>query len=248
MVGVVTTAADFHVTDLRALEALLDHREPAPTPFTFEGSIRPCIARLSITLSRPLTFFQAIEATSLASQAQGDASSSNPEDDETGIWSHQLPSRLLIQLPRLRKLHVWLDHNRLDYWSVVNERAILAPMEALKTSSPGLELVCVLPKLHPQIEDRQRHYLPGDEEEESSSRRLEIRRILRQRERILENANTGDRYIISTQDFPHLVGDPSFYYMSMAELEEFERRLWHAGVNVQQLAGFMYRGSRYLPD
>lgn len=193
-------------------------------------------------MSLPLAFFQAIEAASLASQAQDRALSSHPEDDDVGTWSH-LPSRLLIQLPQLRHLHVWLDHNGRDYWSVVHERAILAPMEALKTSNPGLELVCVLPKVHPRIEDRQRHYLPGGEEEESSSSRLEIHRVLRQRYRVLYSANTGDMRVTWMQDFPHIVGNPVFDDMSLAEKEEFEGRMWRAGLDVQaQFAGRWYIG------
>jgi hypothetical protein len=208
-----------------------------PVPFSFEGSICPYISRLSITLSLPLPFFQAIAASPSSDQ---DRAPSNLEDD-LSTWSH-IASRLLIQLPRLRKLHIWLDHNGKEYWSVVNERAILAPIEALKTSNPGLKLVCVLPKVHPRIEDRQRHYL-GDEDNtgnsEESSSRLEIHRILRQRYRVVERS-TGYKYVIYAQDFPHILDNPLCDCMSLAEKEEFEGTMWRAGENVDQFfSGFI---------
>jgi len=108
-------------------------------------------------------------------------------------------------------------------------------MEDLKTSNPTLELVCALPKVHPQIEDRQRHYLPADEKEESlPSSRLEIHRFLRQRYRVVGNAETGDQYIAYAQDFPHFVGHPIFDDMTLAEKERVEGAIWRAGVDVDR--------------
>ena len=197
-------------------------------------------------MSLPLGFFQAIEAASLPSQDQDRASSSSSskqeDNDDVRTWSHLLPSRLLVQLPQLRKLQVWLDHNGKDYWSVVNERVVLAPMEALKTINPELELVCALPKVHPKVEDRQRHYLPGDEEDESfSSSRLEFHRFLRQRYRVLEDAITGDQRIIYVTDFPHIVGNPNFDNWSLAEKESMESAMWRSGTDVDRLLGMSLR-------
>ncbi|KAK4113247.1 hypothetical protein N656DRAFT_778773 [Canariomyces notabilis] len=235
LVEEATTGTDFHVTDLRTLKAMLDHRAPAPAPYSFEGSICPCISKLSITLSLPLAFFQAIEAVVYRASPDWEiASTSDIEDNSVGTWLH-LHSRLLIQLPKLRKLRVWLDHNNDSYWSVVDERAILAPMEALRTSNPSLELVCVLPKLHPRIEDRQRHYLSVDvDEEEESPSRLVVHRFMRQRYRVVEDRDTGDKTVTIVPDFPVLYKHPLFDGRPLLDVEDYERALWRSGLDVRQ--------------
>ena len=229
-----TTSTDFHVGDLPTLNALLGHGEAAHAAFRFEGSICPRITRLSITLSLPLAFFQAIEAAALASEDQGDVSPSNPEEDDVSTWS-RIASSLLVRFPKIRKLRVWLDHNGKDYWSVVNERAILASVETLKTSNPGLEVLCLLPKVHPGIEDPQRHYLSGREEEETSSTGLDIHRVLRQRYRVV-TTGAGTKYVTYVKDFPHTLGNPVFDNMSLAEKEKFEGRFWRRGVDVDRMS------------
>jgi hypothetical protein len=213
---------------------MVDHRVPAPAPYSFEGSICPRISKLSITLSLPLAFFQAIEAAYRASPDREIGSSAGIEDDSVGTWLH-LHSRLLIQLPKLRKLRVWLDHNVDRYWSVVDERAILGPMEVLRTSNPALELVCVLPNPHPRIEDRQRHYLPVDvDEEEESSSHLVVHRVLRQRYRVVEDRDTGDKTITLVSDFPVLFKHRLFEKWPLADVENYERALWRTGLDVRQ--------------
>lgn len=201
MVEVVTTATDFHITDLRTLEAMLLHTEPSPARFSFEGSVCSRLASLSITLSQPLAFFQAIEAASSTSQ-NGDSSNLGEQGDHDVTPWFYLPSRPLIQLPRLRKLHAWLDHNGRESWSVVNERAILAPIEALKTNNPRLEVVCVLPKVHSTFEDRQRHYVAEDTEAESSAARVEVHRALRQVYRVVDSDQPGGGQVIVAEDIP----------------------------------------------
>lgn len=240
----VTTENDFYITDLRVLNASIDNKEPRPAPFSFEGSILPRIASLSITLSQPLQFFKAIETNSLvARENQGHASSSKPEGNSyLSIWS-QLSSRPLIQLPHLRKFHMWLDHYGEVNWSMVNERVIPALMEALKTRKPKLKLVCALPKVHPRIEGPQRHYLPGKEDEEAaggeeSSSPLWLHRTPRQRHRVVgESGNLNNRWITYVQDFPHSFGDPLFYEgRSRAEREELEAFAWRRGVDIVALS------------
>ena len=135
-------------------------------------------------------------------------------------------------MPWLRNLHIWLDHNgpSNEYWSVVNERAILAPMEAIKTThNPDLKLVCFLPNLHPEIENRQRHYLPGEREEENPPSQLEIHRLLRQRYRVLEHTDirgirgTCPKHVRYYEDFPPLIGNPAFNAVSLAEYWGMQR-------------------------
>lgn len=163
----------------------MDDRQPAPVPFSFKGSIHPRIASLSIFMSLPLEFFEAVEAASPArDQNESSPSASGPEDD-VDTWL-ALPTHLPTQLPSLRKLQIWLNHNDKNSWSAVNERAMLAPIEEIKAGNPDIELVCVLPKGQGYIEDKQ-----GVNKEKESCSRLEIYRILPQRYRV---SGLGCRY------------------------------------------------------
>ncbi|KAK0649844.1 hypothetical protein B0T16DRAFT_492379 [Cercophora newfieldiana] len=196
LIGEVTTTADFHVADLRTLESLLETAGLPVTEFGLGALNCARINSLAITLSQPLAFFEAIEKF-----CSTDTSSSFDSEHESDIafWT-RLPSILPARLPCLRKLQIWLDHIGSEYWSVVNEREILGPLEAVATSKSALELVWILPKVHPSIEDRQRHYLPGDEEQQGqSSSRLEIQRSLRQRYRVFKKDRTGEEYMDSIQ-------------------------------------------------
>lgn len=233
------TTTDFHVTDMRTLGALLAETELSPPPFSFEGSICPRITGLSIVLSQPLAFFRAIETISTPSYDHQDG----PPPDlqyvgDVRVWP-DLPSRLLVQLRGLGRLHIWLDHNGKENWSVVNERAILAPVEALTTRSPEFQMVFILPKAHPWIEDPQRHYLSGHEGGEGSSSRLQVRRFLRQRYRI------EDDRVIYVRDFPHSYGKVSLGDMSPAERERLEAEGWRAGVDVNKQMT-LERGRKWL--
>ncbi|KAK0744034.1 hypothetical protein B0T18DRAFT_195007 [Schizothecium vesticola] len=187
----VTATTDFHVADLQTLQLLVENSGLPHAPFSLEALNRSKITRLSITLIQRLKFFQTMSNICRASQKdqdQEDASklssnskgNLNPEDNSNISFWPRLPSVLPTHLPGLRKFHLWLDYNRVCYWSVVNERSILAPVEALGTANPQLELVCVLPRVHPPIENRRRHYLPDDADQEGPARsRLKIHRIIR---------------------------------------------------------------------
>ncbi|KAH8908291.1 hypothetical protein BR93DRAFT_925412 [Coniochaeta sp. PMI_546] len=228
LVNRVMTTTDFHVTDMQTLGALLAETELSPPPpFSFEGSICPRIVGLSIVLSQPLAFFQAIETISTSSHDhQENRPPPNPQYvGDIRVWS-DLPSRLLAQPHGLRRLHIWLDHTGEENWSVVNERAILGPVEALTTRIPELQLVFLLPKAHPRIEDPQRHYLSGHRGGEGSSSRLQVRRFLRQRYRV------EDDRVIYVRDFPHSYGKNYPSAIPPAERERVEAEGWRAGVDV----------------
>lgn len=243
----VAAMTDFHIADLQTLRLFVEDSGPPRTLFSLEALDHSRITKLSITLSQHLKFFNSISKAcrkskedegheSTPSSNSGDSPKCNSGDID--FWV-RLPSTLPTHLPSLRKLHVWLDHNDGPYWSSVNERSILTPMEALKTANPQLELVCVLPRVHPRVESSQRHYLPGDAEQQGPDPlqdKLEIHRILRQRYRVFRDicstTSTENGRVQYVEDFPHLHGLTLFSGMSRAEREQFEADGWRRGVNV----------------
>ncbi|KAK4446421.1 hypothetical protein QBC34DRAFT_356803 [Podospora aff. communis PSN243] len=247
LIGEAMVMAEFHIAGLRTLKALLEVEEPSADDFDVDYFIRSRIRNLSITLRAPLAFFNDIEKSRYTSQqVQGHSSSSSLKDEgDVAFWS-RVPSILLPRAPHLRRLQLWLDHDGEEYWSVVNEREILGPMETLATSNPSLNLVCILPKAHPAIEDRQRHFLPEDEEHHGqSSSGFEIRRILRQRYRVLMSDVLGREYMEYVIDFPHTHPRSSLFPTTPRdELEQHEAAGWRRGINVIRAAA-VSRGFRY---
>jgi hypothetical protein len=53
----------------------------------------------------------------------------NNDDAEAVAWERL--SSTLAHLPALRTLRVWLDRSESDYWTTVDESAILAPLRPL---------------------------------------------------------------------------------------------------------------------
>ncbi|KAK4447188.1 hypothetical protein QBC34DRAFT_440199 [Podospora aff. communis PSN243] len=215
IVTVVIPAIEFFVTDLRTLSIMLG-RGPVAPPFSFVTSFCPRITKLSITLSTPLSLFKAVEAVVTSesrpqddekpqdgeAETSHDAMDTLTQSDEVDIWTWLLPSHLFTHLPQLQKLAIYLDHTspkRTDRWGVVNERAFLAPILALKTANPDLELVCALPKIHPWLEDGERQFLPHDHEWPPS--RLGICRYLRTHCRILRGPD-GQVSLKHNTDWP----------------------------------------------
>ncbi|KAK1836826.1 hypothetical protein QBC39DRAFT_337417 [Podospora conica] len=243
LVDDVTATTDFHVADLRTLRRFVENTARPHTLFGFEALDRSRISMLSITISQDLAFFQAMSklCKKIKKAKSQDGASKPSPNTKSGrnikFWPC-LPSALPAHLPALRKFHLWLDHNCFKYWSAVNERAILAPVEDLGMANPELELICVLPRVHPKIENSQRHYLPDDGVNEApTSSQLRIRRILRQRYRVfLRSGEPGNDLIRSVDDFPHTYShtDPGGWFgdMARAEREEYEASGWRRGVNV----------------
>jgi len=268
----VTTMTEFHVNDLHTLKALRDVQSIPNFP-SFESSIRPRISKLSVEMSRPLTFFRCLESGTCMSYIWDppiqDFSSSTflfrmsmtpyptsitsgpPED--LAPW-RELPAWLLVKLPELRKLQIWLDHSNRTNWTVVNERAILKPIAALKSNVPELEVVCLLPKLNPRIQSSERHYIrwmPGfvsDEVKEHEMKEdevkdevkedkvggppnFELHRVLRQRMRV-RTFNMGRQAIKTDWDFPFTFGLYEIGGMTVAEAEREEERMLKLGLEI----------------
>ncbi|KAK0617750.1 hypothetical protein B0T14DRAFT_525779 [Immersiella caudata] len=243
IVTVVIPMMDFHVTDFRTLGFMLG-RGPIAPPFTFVTSITPRITKLLITLNCPLALFKAVENSSRpkdkeqkrqddrVGSSQDPSTSSTAFGDEVEVWTRLLPWRLFGHLPQIEKLALWLDHTSQDGWGVVNERAFLAPLQALKAGNPTLDIACALPKLHPRLEDREQHYLPEDEGHEWPAWRLGIFRYLRIRYRVLEK--NGRMRSTRVSDFPEWLDMEKYLGSSLENapvwrLERFERTLWEHG-------------------
>jgi hypothetical protein len=179
----MTRLVCFNVTDLDTLDALLETSGVSPSgpspsaPFSLKNSLLPHITKLDITLRLPLPIFQALDGLNAAK----DGSFTSVFKDDLKIWSGISPR--IAQLKELQILRIWLDHSNKAYWSVVNERAVLSQLAPL-ASIPHLDLSFDLPKLHPQLEDSERHFV-GEENTTNSSFEslspLKIRRRLRQR-------------------------------------------------------------------
>ncbi|KAK4449023.1 hypothetical protein QBC34DRAFT_464318 [Podospora aff. communis PSN243] len=142
-------------------------RQRLPSPYRFENAIWSRTTRLSITSRRPFSFFRAAERAvdpsfTLVDKNSGSDpaqihNSMNTTDANTWV---EIPSRILHELPDLRRFHIWLDYLVPMKWSVFNERAVLAPAKALKRARPELEVVCSLPDLSPKEAERHAQYLP----------------------------------------------------------------------------------------
>lgn len=230
----------FHVTDLQTLDAILDVAVappaiPSPSiPFGFKNAFLPCVTKLDITLRLPQAFFKALEE----SNASIEESNSPVLDDDLKIWSGL--SRRISKLKALRSLRIWLDHVNKPYWSVVNERAVLSQFEPLASNS-DLDMCFELPKLHPQLENPQRHYIADKTAIDSSFTSvspLKIRRILRQRYQS-EKSGIGHYQTIYAQDFPHCVGHPVSKDWSFATMEQWEGDMWRAGEDVKYLLSLL---------
>lgn len=224
----MTELVCFNVTDLPTLDVLLEISGASPSsPFGFKNSFFPYVTKLDISLRLPLPFFNALDS----SHEIKDGSSTPVIEDALKTWS-RLSSRI-TQLKELHSIRICLDHTSKPYWSVVNERAVLSQFEPLASNS-DLDLVFVLPKLHPSLEDPQRHYI---EEKNTTDRsfaslsQFKIRRILRQRRQSKKNC-LGHYQVIYAEDFPHLLGHPGVRHRSLLWVEEVERAMWRAGQDV----------------
>ncbi|ORY05819.1 hypothetical protein BCR34DRAFT_571757 [Clohesyomyces aquaticus] len=89
---------------------------------------------------------------------------------------------LLACLPKLRRLRIWLDHDKPYFWSLVNERTSLSLLKPHR-ENPELEISFNLPKLNPTLESALRHLTEGISSPRGTitvtrRRRQETRRVL----------------------------------------------------------------------
>ncbi|KAF2116813.1 hypothetical protein BDV96DRAFT_598659 [Lophiotrema nucula] len=206
----LTHTAIVEVVDLITLDHL-----------SYEKSILPFpgppldVTQLSITLRLPLEFSDALE---------------NPEDTTVvkpelakalKIW-RQLGTTISL-LENLRALQIWLDHDEPGTWSVVNERAVLAPFTPIFRNT-HLTTTQSLPKLHPKFEKEQRHFV------HESQAPCQLQRRLRRRVHTWETVN-GREIPVLKADFPF---SWDIYDKSIEETEAQERVDWMNGIDVEK--------------
>lgn len=242
-----------NVTDLDTLQVLLQKTDELDNglnyPWSLWESIFPGIQKLNVTLRLPLAFYRALEEDEvLVSEAGHDLSAGSATYATwAGLWS------AICQLQRLRSLHIWLDHDDKSSWSVVKERlalhrviAILAAHMQARSGEENLmhmDITFNLPKLHPRIARPDTHFV-----QESAPPPFIIERRIRQRN-FCEEGPGGNLSVIYNPDFPIMCDLPDFLdldingepnmngepRMTLLEVEEFERKLWEEGTDVEQL-------------
>ncbi|KAL2204071.1 hypothetical protein CC79DRAFT_1112604 [Sarocladium strictum] len=245
----VAAEADFHIVDVQTLMILGDmspsHDQNGmdDSNLGLQTSIVHRIQKLSLTLSRPLAFFQAHESSSLLGTAHSSSDLENTMEARTS------PTRdLQTGFSRLREFTLWLDHTGTEYWSVISERALLAPVLQEVAAYSSLNFVVVLPKTHPTLASGERHYLDNTLKTNSAgtssaSLSATIHRVYRQRLRDTSGSDGQSGYVEWIHDFPHLLGHGFSRGQDMAEVEDLETKNWSMGVDtVRELRSMGYGG------
>ena len=213
--------AGFHVTHLEMLNAILNQglTEASIVPEYLAPSLSR-IRHLELALRLPLEAFSEIEY--YVNHTTSDWIP-NPMS-----WLHLCPG--ISQLSQLRKLHIWADHDGSETYTLVNERAFLSLLSALKSTLPHLIITVNLPKLHPKYESPERHYTPYT----PPPRGFSISRYARETSRAVTNRH-GELAVDYIPDFP-ILSCHEFDSDSEAEerTEAFERMLWERGDDVEE--------------
>lgn len=212
----ITETMTVHITSLEDLHMFLQlAHQPVPRPLRSEDSIIAELTQLrhlSITLRLSMQTFK--EVASYHKDPQ------TPTSGHAAAWLQLCPA--LSDLPRLRTLRLWIDHDRMKSWSLVNERAFFAPVESLIASKPDLQVTVNLPMSNPKWESPTRHFIPG-----SPPAPFTITRRLRQWYHATNNYD-GRPDIRIEKDFPTLYGDESSDD-SLETAERYERHMWEIG-------------------
>ncbi|KAH7065909.1 hypothetical protein BKA63DRAFT_392377, partial [Paraphoma chrysanthemicola] len=164
----VVEISTIYVTDLETLKQIITPNAPHVPDYL--GSVLAHVKHFSIIFRLPLDIFRQIEASHTHLQIPAHSkshsgkrkASSQPRKNRPEwrraahppSWPTICPG--LATLKNLQKLDVWVDHNSKSSWSVVHERAFLAPLESLLGDE--VSVTAHLPKLHPKYEDDERHY------------------------------------------------------------------------------------------
>ena len=131
----LSRTANFIVTDLGTLEALLDSPESAMGKMLREAHSLEIVLIISID-----TLF----ATEL--QCMGEADHPHVLQaaaiQETALWVRL--GLMLSRLPSLNQIKVWLNHDSKEYWWNINEPAILHPLLDI-ANRPGTQVNVNLP-------------------------------------------------------------------------------------------------------
>jgi hypothetical protein len=209
VIDLLSRAIITNVTDLDTLRILAEHT--AMNDFALLSGVpnilQKGISRLSITLRLPLEFFQSLEAQQTR------------HDGQTWLQICSTPF-----FGTLTSLTLWLDHTSTSTWSLVNERSFLHPLlDALLPTN--VQVVIILPKLHPLHECPDRHFLTT-----RIGKKAYVYRKLRQRYRSRDDCLV----VVHVPDYPYFL---DFYEnLSLAEVEEYERAGWEKGHDMELFA------------
>jgi hypothetical protein len=240
-----------HVTDLATLERIVEKKttlaKKAPERKALKSSSKKAappssctrnvyleanisrIQSLSIVLWLPLTKHKSGRRTAAISPAA------------LRSWTQLCPA--ILALTNTRRLRIWIDHDGYESWTVVNERAILAPLSN-RSDNSGVEITVNLPKLHPKYETPKRHFTPA-----CASPSFVVERRLRQRKHAVPRGD-GTLTVQYKADFPILYDNSDISDDDNEEtLEEVERRerwLWESGDNVEARVGMLSGRNRYV--
>lgn len=250
----VLERANINVTDVTTLELL--SRRPAEEAsgsthlWNLANYAYPLIQKLNVTLRLPLAVYEAVAGVQ---DGQPGCAAQSAGEGATAVacasWARAWPA--VGQLPQLRNLHVWLDHDGSSSWSNVRERqavgtglmAILATNLQDRSRAgnlPPVEVLFNLPKLHPALARQETHYLP-----ESPPPPFAIERRFRESSHG-EVGTDGTLRIKHEADFPitktlvyvfKYQDDPDSDWEAVTEdeireMEDYETMLWKRGSDV----------------
>lgn len=104
---------------------------------------------------------------------------------------------------------------------------MLSPLSSL-FQVQDLNVSFSLPKLHPKLEQEDRHFIQG------TPICFVLHRRVRQRYHATESVQ-GTVAIVRKADFPFLLDACEYVDMTMAEIEEDERTMWESGIDVEDM-------------
>jgi hypothetical protein len=205
------------ITDLATIRRLHERLATPSTNFTSLSLLLKQVTEMRLILKLPLQLYKSLETSELNLDISRD------------ITAWLLLDSILGALPKLAKVEIWMEHDDPCSWTVVNERIALAPIAKLSASS-NLKIALSLPKLHPGLEQDDRHFTS-----ETPKPPYLLYRRTRQRYHAKLHWK-GSFEVFHKPDFPFLPDVPGFEQWPMAEVEEQERRLWKSGEDVEKTA------------
>ncbi|KAH7333209.1 hypothetical protein BKA65DRAFT_538906 [Rhexocercosporidium sp. MPI-PUGE-AT-0058] len=230
-----------NITDLDTLDASLPKSgglgSALGQPWSLFDLISPRIHNLNVTLRLPIAFYKAVETGDIKETAvdrPNIAKSIAYNNDWIQFWSN------ICSLQGLHNLHVWLDHDHESSWSEVKERPVLDPVFAIlaremqsrssRCTGQHAQVLFNLPKLHPGIATPDTHFIEG-----TAPPLFTLQRRYRQRYHSQESP-TGTSRVVGKADFPvmwelTLDENPDGPYMTLEEVEIYERGLWERGLD-----------------
>jgi hypothetical protein len=211
IVDLIVTSTEVIIADIVTFETLVRRSDNFKFSCSFKNVQKlRMIAKLH---TRALATIEQRNQTSTMESA-GEPTQNN-DDAEAVAWERL--SSTLAHLPALRTLRVWLDRSESEYWTTIDESAIITPLRPL-ADREQLDVCMELP----------RHY-----NDDTTTFPFKVTRRLRQRTFGFTDS-LGRIRTTRRADFP-MVEACHFPVegLSTAELEGAERHFWREGLDVQ---------------